>query len=88
MTALVFSRAKQINFFDGINHLDILDLLKTVSELVQGYEVDQVPLWQWEIAILEGYRVFRDLRDNNGGRIVLNVEQRELKYLAPYMDRP
>jgi NTP pyrophosphatase (non-canonical NTP hydrolase) len=33
-------------------------LLKAVHELVRGYEVEARPLWQWERAILEGFRIF------------------------------
>ncbi len=80
--AIVFSRAKQLSFFDGIDHLDY-DLLKTVREFVEGYEVDSVPLWQWEAAILDGYSTFRKLRDNRGGRVTLDLKKRELGYIAP-----
>ncbi len=82
VAAVVFSRAKQLNFFDGIDHLDY-DLLKIVREFVQGYEVAEVPLWQWEAAILDGYRSFRKLRSNRGGRVILDLQRRELSYIAP-----
>ena len=67
---IVFSRAKEMDFFAGAEQVDY-DLLKTIQEHVAGYEVDQVPLWQWEEAILEGYRVFRLLRDQRGGLVVV-----------------
>lgn len=86
VAAIVFSRAKQMNFFDGINHVDY-DLLKTVKEFIQGYEVDRVPLWQWEAAIIEGYAAFRKLRDNRGGTVTLDLLRRELTYFAPTMRR-
>lgn|SRR2546422_4565059 len=82
ITAIVFSRAKQLSFFDGLDHLDY-DLLKTVHEFVQGYEVESVPLWQWEAAIVDGYSIFRKLRGNRGGRVVMNLKRRELAYIAP-----
>jgi len=81
VSAVVFARAKQLNFFEGLDHLDY-DLLKTVSHFVEGYEVERVPLWQWEAAILEGYAIFRKLRTNCGGSVVLNLEQHELKYIS------
>ncbi len=82
VSAIVFSRAKRLNYFDGIGHLDY-DLLKTVSEFVEGYEVEAVPLWQWEKAILEGFRVFRKLKINQGGTVRLDLTNRELSYIAP-----
>ncbi len=80
-TAIIFSRAKQLSFFDGIDHVDY-DLLKTVQEFVGGYEVDEAPLWQWEEAILQGYEIFRRLRDNRGGHVTLDLNRRELTYKA------
>lgn len=81
VAAIVFSRAKELNFFDGLDHLDY-DVLKTVREFVQGYEVERVPLWQWEAAILDGYAIFRKLR-NGGGKVTLDLQRRELTFFAP-----
>lgn len=79
VAAIVFSRAKQLKFFEGLNHVDF-DLLKTVKEFVAGFEVADVPLWQWEAAILDGYRVFRLLRDGPGGRVTLDLDRRALTF--------
>lgn len=82
VSAIVFSRAKETRFYDGIDQVDY-DLLKTISEFVRGFEVEEVPLWQWEEAILNGYRVFRALRDNGGGTVTVDLIKRELQYAAP-----
>ena len=82
VSATVFSRAKETRFYDGIDHVDY-DLLKTISEFVRGFEVEAVPLWQWEEAILNGYRVFRALRDNGGGTVTVDMNNRDLRYAAP-----
>lgn len=81
VSAMIFSRAKQMDFFAGLQQLDY-DLLKSVREFVQGYEVEAVPLWQWEQGILDGYRVFRQLRTNNGGQVLLDLGKRTLQYLG------
>ena len=79
VSAIVFSRAKEMNFYDGVDHVDY-DLLKTIHEFTQGFEVANVPLWQWETAILEGYGVFRTLRARGGGHVTLDMSQRQLRY--------
>ena len=79
IAAIVFSRAKQLKFFEGLNHVDY-DLLKTVQEFIDGYEVETVPLWQWEEAILDGYRAFRQLRENQGGRVRLDIREHRISY--------
>jgi hypothetical protein len=82
VSATVFGRAKQLRFFEDINHLDY-DLLKVIQMLVQGYEVDAVPLWQWEKAILTSYRSFRALKAFGGGRVIVDLRRRRLDYLPP-----
>ena len=82
VAATVFSRAKEMRYYDGVDRVDY-ELLKTVTELVRGYEVDEVPLWQWEAMILNGYRVFRELRKYRGGKVSLDLLNRHLGYEAP-----
>ena len=79
IAAIVFSRAKEMRFFKGATQVDY-DLLKNIQEFIRGYEVEQIPLWQWEVAILEGYRVFRMLGANHGGRISWDLRRRTLSY--------
>lgn len=82
VSAMVFSRGKAMSNYAGIDKVDY-DLLKQIQEFVAGYEVDAVPLWQWECAILEGFRVFRLLLANGGGTVSLNIEERTLRYVPP-----
>ena len=79
LTAWIFSRARHLNFFDGQASISF-DLLKTVQQFVQGYEVEECPLKLWERAILGGYEVFRQVRDNNGGIVVGDREARTIIY--------
>lgn len=79
LTAWIFSCAKHLNFFDGKTSVSF-DLLKTVQQFVQGYEVEECPLKLWEQAILEGYAIFRQVQDNNGGIVIGNRETRTIEY--------
>ena len=79
VSAYVFSHAKAMAYFDHVESLDY-ELLKTVGELVKGYEVEGVSLSRWERAILAGYRIFRDLRRHNGGNVILDFESQTLSY--------
>lgn len=80
-SAITFSRAKRLKFFEGIESVDF-DLLKTIEEFVQGFEVAAIPLWQWEAAILDGYRVFRSLRDAGGGYVTLDLVDHRLTFMS------
>jgi NTP pyrophosphatase (non-canonical NTP hydrolase) len=79
LTAWIFSRAKALNLFEGQKNLSF-DLLKTVQQFVSGYEVEACPLSLWEIAILRGYDVFRQVRTHRGGIIVCDRNERTIEY--------
>ena len=79
LTAWIFSRAKQMEFFKEQNSISF-DILQTVQQFIQGYEVEQCPLNLWERAILEGYRVFRQVCANEGGIVVGDRGTRTLTY--------
>lgn len=80
VTAWIFSKAKELDFFQGQDKVS-LGVLKSIGEFVSGYEVERCPLKLWEKAILDGYSVFRKLRENKGGWIVGNRDQRTIEYL-------
>ena len=79
LTAWIFSCAKHLNFFEDHDSISF-DLLKTVKQFVHGYEVEKCPLRLWEQAILEGYKVFRQVRKNNGGIVVGDRNTRTIEY--------
>lgn len=79
ISAMVFSHAKRLEFFKGIDHLDY-DVLKNIKALVSGYEVEAVPLWQWEKAILRSYEVFRMLKSEHGGTVICDIPKRRLGF--------
>jgi hypothetical protein len=79
LTTLIFSRAKELNYFEAQKTISF-DLLKTVQQFVMGYEVEDCPLSLWEIAILRGYDVFRQVKSNNGGVIIGDRAKRTIEY--------
>ena len=79
LTAWIFSRAKQLDFFENQTRLSF-DLLKTVEQFVRGYEVERCPLNLWERAILSGYAIFRQVLVNGGGLIVGDRRARTIDY--------
>ncbi len=80
LTAWIFSRAKELNYFDNQEKVS-LGILKTIEEFVSGYEVEKCPLKLWEKAILDGYSVFRQIKKNQGGWIIGNRKERTLQYM-------
>ena len=53
-------------------------LLKQVSQMTRTFEVATRPKWQWEEAILNGFRVFRELKGAGQGRVIARFHTQEL----------
>lgn len=85
----IFNDAKRRKFYKDIQsqRLDWA-ILQQVRSMVQGFEVRDVPLWQWEVAILDGFRVFRDLLDNKGGVVTVDIAKHAVDYSPLSPEQP
>jgi MazG C-terminal domain len=75
----IFNHGVRNADFRAVNALDY-GLLNAVHELVRGYEVEARPLWQWERAILEGFRVFRELKKHRGRAVTIDLGARSIAF--------
>jgi hypothetical protein len=87
LTAWLFARAKDLKLFEGQSGVSF-DLLKTVHQFVQGYEVEVCPLKLWEDAILQAYGVFRQVRAHSGGIVIGDRGSRTLRFRPPDTSLP
>jgi NTP pyrophosphatase (non-canonical NTP hydrolase) len=79
----IFNHGVRNALFRNVTTLDY-GLLKAVHELVRGYEVEARPLWQWELAILEGFRVFRELKHHRGGAVTVDLDKRTIEFAVDH----
>ncbi len=79
LAAWLFSKAKELDYFEGHNSVS-LDILKHIQDFVRGYEVEECPMNLWEKCILDGYGVFRQVRENKGGMIIGDRDKRTLHF--------
>ncbi|MFW1955174.1 pyrophosphatase [Acinetobacter guillouiae] len=75
----LYSQAKEHDFFKDTSNLSY-DILKTIQQFVKGYEVERCSLALWEKAILEGYKVFNQVKEKGQGKIIGNLERRTIEY--------
>lgn len=75
----IFAHGLRHDAFEGVTRLDY-GLLKTIRQMVKGYEVEARPLWMWEVAIIKGFEVFRELRRNRGGLVIADTVRHRLTY--------
>ena len=55
--------------------------LKRLEALVSGLEVERSRYWEWEDAILEGFRTFQLLRRSGRGTVICDLSARSLTYV-------
>jgi NTP pyrophosphatase (non-canonical NTP hydrolase) len=77
----IFNHAQHLALFEGIETLDY-GLLKSVRRFVSGYEAENCPLWLWEEAILNGYKVFREMRKHRSGLVSIDLIERKIWFDA------
>lgn len=79
ISALVFSYAQSHEFLKNITELDY-ELLKTIKKLTSDLEVSQRSLCDWEKAILAGYKVWNQVKENGGGIIAIDLDTHSISY--------
>jgi NTP pyrophosphatase (non-canonical NTP hydrolase) len=81
VTLYVYNHAQNHRLFKYSDRVDT-DVLKTVQKLVSKIEVEDCTAKQWEICIINSYKVFDELMKNNGGRVLVSIKNRRLIYLG------
>jgi NTP pyrophosphatase (non-canonical NTP hydrolase) len=81
ISAYIFNEAKKLDFFNGGIGIPF-SLLKTIRSLTAELEIKEATPKLWEEAIVEGYDAFRQLKDNKGGKVRVDLDNRKLLYLG------
>lgn len=81
ISALVFSYAKDHGFLEGVVTIDD-QLLKTIKNMTLHLEVRECSLGDWEKAIVDGYKVWRQVEKNGGGKVIIDIDASSISYQA------
>lgn len=79
MVAFLFEHARNHRWFRDVDDIDYA-VLKTIRVMTAELEVKQRPLWEVEQAVLQGFAVWQQLRDANGGRVVGDLYRRTIRF--------
>jgi NTP pyrophosphatase (non-canonical NTP hydrolase) len=82
ISAYVFNYARDRDYFESANRVD-QELLGTVMHMVNGLEVRVRRASEWELAILTGFAVWRDLVEARRGTVRLDLHARTLEFVTP-----
>jgi MazG-like nucleotide pyrophosphohydrolase family protein len=80
VTAMIFQLADVWNYFEGERVDD--SVLRAAKDVTARLEVGAQPAAEWEQAILKGYSVWRQLRANGGGRVLVDLDARTVEYVG------
>jgi hypothetical protein len=80
VSALVFAYAADHNSLEGVSSVDY-DLLKAIRIMTARLEVSVCTTGEWERAILLGYEVWKQVQENQGGHVRLDLDNRTIEYL-------
>jgi NTP pyrophosphatase (non-canonical NTP hydrolase) len=79
ISAVVFGYAKDFSFFKESETVEF-GLLRMIKQMTAPFEVRDKGLRQWEIAILQGYAVWREMVANKGGIFVGDAKTGTVHY--------
>ena len=82
IAALAFAYATRHHMLDGVSVLDF-QLLRTIKDMTSHLEVERCTTGEWELAILQGFKIWRAVLATRGGRIAVDLDQRCIDYLGP-----
>jgi NTP pyrophosphatase (non-canonical NTP hydrolase) len=78
----IFNHAKGRRLYAGVEEGRLsYAILKQVRAMLDGLQVAETSLWQWERAILDGFKVFRQLLENRGGTVMADLAKHTLTYI-------
>lgn len=79
ISALVFAYARDHAFLDGVDQVDY-ELLRTIRAMTAHLEVRDKTEGEWEMAILAGYSVWRQVAKYEGGILNIDLQRRSIEY--------
>lgn len=82
VAGFAFAYATLHNMLEGIDRID-QSLLASIGLMTSTFEVGARTAADWETAILEGHRMFRELVAHGGGSIAFDAEAREVHFEPP-----
>ena len=80
VSALVFSDAKDHGYYEGATSVPS-EILRIIKNMTAHLEVRVRSHKEWQRAILEGYRIFRLIRERRGGDILIDLDSGAIEIL-------
>ena len=83
LVAVLAQLAKRRSEFSEPRTIDG-EVLSVVNAVVSDLEVKSLPEWLWRDAICQGFTAMEQLRENQGGYLIADLDKRNLEYTNNY----
>jgi len=77
LSAMIFAYARDYNFLEGKSSVST-GLLRMIKNMVRHLEVSACSTGEWEHAIIQGFRVWRQVKERRGGTVHVDLDQRSI----------
>jgi NTP pyrophosphatase (non-canonical NTP hydrolase) len=77
LSAMIFAYARDYNFLEGKNSVST-ELLRMVKNMTDHLEVSVCTPGEWERAIVEGFKVWRQIKKLKAGTLIVNLDERSI----------
>jgi NTP pyrophosphatase (non-canonical NTP hydrolase) len=75
LSTMIFAYAQDYNFLEGKSSLST-ELLRMIKNMVRNLEVSVCTPGEWEQAIVQGFKVWREVKKRRGGTVDLDLDKR------------
>jgi len=77
LAAMIFAYARDYNFLEGKSSVSV-ELLRMVRNMTAHLEVSVCTPGEWEHAIVEGFKVWRQIRRMRAGTLIVDLDERAI----------
>jgi len=77
LSAMIFAYARDYNFLEGKSSVST-ELLRMVKNMTAHLEVSVCTPGEWEHSIVEGFKVWRQIRRVKAGTLIVNLDERSI----------
>ena len=81
IVAAAYVYATEHEFLEGIQEVD-WQLLRHIKKMTRQFEVKDRSTWEWKDALLQGFAIWRKLREKKGGTVLGQLKQGTLEFKA------
>ena len=81
ISAMVFSYAERRNYLEGAEGVSY-SLLRTIKEMTAHLEVSRCTEGEWELAIVQGFNLWREVKAKGKGRLYADLGKRTIELIG------